>query len=401
MGLRRSGIPGACVGAVAASLIFSTAAAADTNPIDPSSIQPTTASFGGAAPLSTTRTVQHWAGQATNPMDGTTYRFNMVGVDPATEGSATVGVDIIPLDVSARGASFNGSSAVPGVLASPLFQNGDYTSTPVVGLGPGARPGGPLSAGNTGVQLLDATMRSQFDKVGTGYHLVLGTPAVFDPVAINVPADKAAPMGQLVAIQESWFQTRVQNLTGKLHLDPTRLAIFLTWNVVLYGTDPTQCCVVGAHGAGHVTGGLNGPVNGQGNQPIQTFAWSSWFTRGAIPFWATRDIYGLSHEVAEWAADPFNTNTVANWSSMSAPQYGCSNVLETGDPTFGVGFATGSNAYDPDTFYHVSDEAFLPWFMGEWPNTTSQQAQFSGMGRYTLLGDLNPLPWFHHPAVPC
>jgi len=30
-------------------------------------------------------------------------------------------------------------------------------------------PGGTLSAGNTGVQLVDATMRSQFDKVGSGY----------------------------------------------------------------------------------------------------------------------------------------------------------------------------------------------------------------------------------------
>jgi hypothetical protein len=388
--------------AAAASLIFSTAVSADTTPVDPSAIQPTTGSFGGATPLGTTRTVAHWSGQTTNSMDGVTYGYNIVGADPSSESSTTIGVDIIPLNVVALGASFNGAGAVPGVVSSPVFQNTDFSGTAAIGLGPNHRSGGPLSAGNTGVQLLDATMRSQFDKVGTDYHVILDSPVVFDPVVINVPADKVVPMGPLAAVDGAWFQTRIQSLKGKLHLDPTRLAVFLTFNVVLYGADPSQCCEVGAHGAGHVPGGLNGPVNGSGNQPIQTFVWASWFTPGAVPFWATRDIYSLSHEITEWANDPFNTNTVSTWSSMSAPQYGCSNLFETGDPTFAIGFAAGSNAYDPiDGSYHVSDEAFLPWFMGEWPNTSSQQSQFSGMGRYTLMGDLNPLPWFHHPSQPC
>src|SRR5689334_6888874 len=128
MRLRGSGIPGACVLAAATSMIFSTAASADSTPPDPTAIQPTTASFGGAA--------------------------------PATETSATIGVDIVPLNLTTRGASFDGSNAVPGVVASPLFQNSDFSGTAAIGMGPNHRTGGPLSAGNTDAQLLDATMRS-------------------------------------------------------------------------------------------------------------------------------------------------------------------------------------------------------------------------------------------------
>jgi len=404
---------GAVSAAISAVVLTSAGVAADSTPqpIDDASLQPTTTSFGGAAPLATTRTVQHWSGQATNGLDGVTYRFSMVGTDPTTEGSSTIGVDIIPLNVNVDGMAFNGSDSVAGVVASPLFQNGDFSGAPATGVGPRG-PGGPLSAGNSGVQLLDATMRSQFDKVGTDYHLVLGAPVVFDPVTINVAADKSllrvSPVGVVVAtVDEGWFQTRVQNQLKRRHLDPTRLAIFLTKNVLLYADhNPTHCCSVGGHGAGHATGGLGGPVNGNGNQPIHTFVWSSWLTSGFFGpgMWVMKDIVGLSHEIAEWANDPFNTNTVQSWSTPNAPQYGCSNLMETGDPTFAVGFASGTNTFDQnpwsDGAYHVQDEAFLPWFMRT--ASTSQALQVPSLGgRYTFMGLLNPLPWFHTAAIPC
>ncbi len=404
---------GAVSAAISAVVLTSAGVAADSTPqpTDDSSLQPTTTSFGGAAPLATTRTVQHWSGEATNGLDGVTYRFNMVGVDPSTEGSSTIGVDIIPLNVNVDGMAFNGSDSVAGVVASPLFQEGDFSGTSATGVGPRG-PGGPVSAGNSGVQLLDATMRSQFDKIGTDYHLVLGAPVVFAPVTINVAADKSllrvSPVGVVVAtVDEGWFQTRVQNQLKRRHLDPTRLAIFLTKNVLLYADhNPAHCCSVGGHGAGHATGGLGGPVNGNGNQPVHTFVWSSWLTPGFFGpgMWVMKDIVGLSHEITEWANDPFNTNTVQSWSTPNAPQYGCNNLLETGDPTFAVGFAAGTNTFDQnpwsDGSYHVQDEAFLPWFMRT--ASTSQALQVPSLGgRYTFMGLLSPLPWFHMAAVPC
>src|SRR2546423_14785515 len=118
----------AALAAVSAVLLTSIGAAADDSwPIDDSAVQPTSVIFGGAAPLATTRTVPHWSGEATNPVDNVTYEFNMVGSNPAGDGSATIGVDIIPIDVNAEGLSFNGSDAVAGGLASPLFQNNDHS----------------------------------------------------------------------------------------------------------------------------------------------------------------------------------------------------------------------------------------------------------------------------------
>jgi hypothetical protein len=399
-------------------VLSSVAALADRppQPIDDDAIQPITVSFGGADPLPTSRTVQHWLGETANPDNGITYRYNMVGVDPGTNGSATVGVDIIPLDVTVDGVAFNGSDGVAGLLASPLFDtNFDYSFTRALTHANGTpwlRPAPlsqfPLSANNTG-QLIDATMRSQFNKVGSGYHLVLDTPVRYEPVTIDVPLEHGITMvtpGNVVFadVDVSWFQARVQNLIGRLHLDPTHVAIFLTKDVLLYvDNNPLHCCVLGAHGAGHATGGENGPVNGRGNQPLQTFVWSSWLTPGLFGprMWINKDISTLTHEITEWAADPFNTNTVQPWKADNAPQYGCSDLLEVGDPTFNLGFAVGPFDANGEGTFHVQDEVFLPWFMHIAPNTMSQRAQFTADGRYTLMGDFTPFAWFHRPSDTC
>ena len=388
---------------------------ADDQFMDDTAMPTSSTTFGGASPLDTTRTVQHWAGQTTNPVDGVTYSYNMVGVDPGTNGSASIGVDIIPLDVNVAGRSFSGSDAVAGVLASPLFQDGDYSTTTMVTSSTGGRKlGGALSAGNNGVQLLDATMRAEFNKVGTGYHLIL-VPAVQDAVTIDVPADVGTTLSSPVGITNAdidvhWFSTRVQNEMKRLQLDPTRLHLFLTKNVVLFADGiPAHCCIIGAHGAGNATGDSNGSAHGNGSQPVHTFVWSSWLSAGFYnprKAWAKQDIHGLSHEIAEWANDPFDNNTVQPWFSPVAPQYGCSNLLETGDPVIGVGFSQGSNPFFQNVFtdgtYHPEDEALLPWFMRTSPNSTSQPRQSDPTaGRYTFMGDLNPFAFFQHPPATC
>jgi len=403
--------------AAVAALAFSSVGAAADDPNDPDpgfQFPASSASFGGASPLATSRTVQHWMGQTKNPTDGVTYRYNMVGADPATNGTATVGVDIIPLDVNVAGRSFSGSSIAPAVLASPLFQTGDYTSTVAATNSHGARgAGGALSAGNTGVQLLDSTMRSEFDKVGTAYHLTFDTPAVQDPVTIDVPADLGTTLTSpghvtYADVDVKWFQTRIQNEMHRLHLDPTRLALFLTYDVVLFtGNSPMNCCVIGAHGAGTATGATNGSAHGNGNQPVQTFAWASWLTAGFFSrrtAWAKQDLHSLSHELAEWANNPFADNTVQPWFSPLAPQYGCSGELETGDPVVGVGWAQGTNPYDQNPFsdgtYHPEDEVFLPWFMRSTPATQGSQHDATS-GRFTFMGDLNPSGIFHLASTGC
>src|SRR5262252_4019976 len=99
---------------------------------------------GGADVLPTTRTIPHWWGSTTNPNDGITYGYNMVGSDPNhCSGAAcdtTIQADITPVIVNINyggqvwrfdpTAPINGgNSVVQGVLASPQFAMNNYGST--------------------------------------------------------------------------------------------------------------------------------------------------------------------------------------------------------------------------------------------------------------------------------
>jgi hypothetical protein len=410
--------------------------------ISDAALQALTTTIGGAPVLPTTRTVIHWWGSTLDPHNGVTYGYNMVGANPSTcSGSpcdVTVTVDIVPVNVVVGGLTFYGSNVVAATLASPEFALNDYGSTPfatAAGAFPNSPllirgPGGILSQGDAGnqLQLQDATMRAQFNKTGASpYHLRLH-PVVHDPVTIVVPGNQGTLLqsgrGVIVAdVSIEWWATQIQNMNSALgYVDPTHLSIYLTDSVVLhFGTDPFNCCVFGFHGAGIVPPPNNapGPVNGNGNQPVQTYAWSSWLRPGiyARPNggtdWALQDINGLSHEISEWADDPFVNNTIEPWLTPTAPQYGCTNILETGDPVVGIGFAMGSNAYNQgpnpngtqsaDGYYHPEDEVSLPWFLRVAPNLVSEptQSRSTNVGRYTFMGDLNPFPSFHQPATGC
>jgi hypothetical protein len=403
--------------------------------IDDASLKASTTTEGGASVLPTTRTVAHWFGQTTDPSNGVTYGYNMVGSDPnncsGAACSTTVEADITPLIVNIDGLTFDGTAVLGATLASPQFATNDYGSTPAA-TAAGSFPnspafirgkGGKLSQGDAGVQLQleDATMRAQFNKVGaaSNYHLVLH-PNVLPAVTINVPQNQGILIksGRDVVgadINISWWSSQINNLEQSA--DPTHLAIYLTNQVLLFQGSPGNCCVIGYHGT-RAAGYGGGSANSNGNAVVQTFAWASWVQPGfyARPKggtdWALQDIHALSHEIAEWGDDPFVNNTVEPWLTPTAPQYGCTGLLETGDPVVGIGFAMGTNTFEQgpnpngtqsaDGYYHPEDEALLPWFMRLPSNNTGSEANQSGKGgRYTFMGDLNPFPGFRAPATGC
>ncbi|HEY6957918.1 MAG TPA: hypothetical protein VI814_03760 [Candidatus Limnocylindria bacterium] len=365
--------------------------------------------IGGATPLATDATVPHWHGQFTDPTNGVTYGYNMVGnEDPRDPGAGTtvVPVDIIPLRLSFErngGFALDGADEAALTVASPLFQTGDYTATSHSSGG-----AGPLSSGNVGVQYEDAIMRSQFDKTGTDYHLILGGPTVFPTVSLSVPSVDGAVFlnsrGVTYALaDELWFSTQVQQLLGSLQIDPTHLPIFLTDNVFLVAG---RSWFLGYHGAAKAVGRGPGSTSGNGSQGVNTFIYSAYIRPGTyqqiVEF--LTDIHPLSHEVAEWAADPFINNTIDPAFVQTTFAYGCLNLLEVGDPVAAIGFTMPGN---PDTrpradgSWHPEDEAFLPWFARESPNVTSQLAQSGASRRYTFMGDLNPYAIFRAPAPHC
>lgn len=395
-----------------------------------SQLQALTTTIGGASVLPTTRTIPHWWGSTLDPHNGTTYGYNMVGADPnkcsGSGCSVTIEVDITPITVNIDGRTYSGSDVLAATLSSPQFALNDYYSTPFATAGaPNVPrgPGGVLSQNDAGNrQLQDATMRAQFNKTGTSnYHLILH-PNVLAPVTINVPNNQGVLLqsGRGVVFADvniSWWSAQIQNLETKA--DPTHLALYLTDNVMLYtGHSVFNCCVIGYHGT-RATGNGGGSTNSNGNAAVQTFAWASWVQPGLFSRpdggtdWALQDIHALSHEISEWADDPFVNNSVEPWLTPTAPQYGCSGILETGDPVVAIGFAIGTNTFDQgpnpngtqsaDGYYHPEDEVFLPWFMRLAPNTVSEPTQTAStnVGRYTLMGDLNPFAGFRQPATGC
>jgi hypothetical protein len=398
---------------------------------------------GGASVLPTTRTVAHWYGTATNPDNGVTYGYNMVGADPNNcSGSAcdtTIQADITPLIVNIDGLTFDATGDVlNATLASPQFATNDYGSTKAATIpsctynngtanvtGSFCRgAGGTLSQGDKGVplQLEDATMRAQFNKTGKNstYHLRLN-PNVQPAVVVNVPQNQGTLLksgrGVVFAdIDIGWWSSMINNLEQSA--DPTHLPIYLTNNVMLYeGNNPSNCCVIGYHGT-RAAGNGGGSTNTNGNAVVQTFAWASYVQPGLYSRpnggtdWALQDIHALSHEISEWADDPFVNNWVEPWLTPTAPQYGCTNILETGDPVVGIGFAMGTNTFEQgpnpngtqsaDGYYHPEDEVFLPWFMRTPASSAGSEPVQSGTGgRYTFMGSLNPFPGFRQPATGC
>jgi hypothetical protein len=411
------------VGGLLAGLAASSASAA-SGPVQVSG-KPIFTTVGGASPLPTDKTVPHWFGSYTDPTNGVTYGYNMVGNgDPRTyTGTTTVPTEIIPMNFTfSTGQSFNGSDVTTAMKNSPIWQNTDWTSAKVTATGASE----PLTGAGT-TQYEDAVMRSQFNDVGSStFHLLLGQPTVLPTVTISVPANQGivASFGPgfnaFGDISIKWFSAQMNNLITSLHLDPTVLPTFLVNNVYLYeGNNPSNCCVLGFHGAAHVTGLGGGGTHGNGNQGVQTYIYAAYaqpgtWTTSSVPAspdgadgYYIQDIHAISHEISEWADDPFTNNSVNPWLTPTAPQYGCSTLLETGDPVVGIGVLIGSNPYfqtagaNADGYWHPEDEVFLPWFAREAPNTTSEKLQNGSTGRYTFFGDLNPYPGFQQPATGC
>jgi hypothetical protein len=416
---------------VAVSSSVGAAAPSGIQVISDASLKALSTTMGGASVLPTTRTIQHWWGSSLDPHNGVTYGYNMVGADPSncsgSACSATIEADITPIVVNISGLTFSGTNVLAATLASPQFANNDYGSTPFATANASNEPrgtGGPLSQNDAGnqLQLEDATMRAQFNKTGTsGYHLRLHANQL-PAVTINVPSNQGVLLqsgrGVVFAdISINWWAAQIQNL--ETSADPTHLPIYLTDNVLLHiGSNVLNCCVIGFHGT-RASGFGGGSNNSNGNAKVQTFAWASWVQPGVYARpdggtdWALQDIHALSHEIAEWGDDPFVNNTVEPWVTPTAPQYGCTGVLETGDPVVAIGFAMGTNTFEQgpnpngsqsaDGYYHPEDEALLPWFMRTAPNTISEptQSPSTNIGRYTFMGDLNPFPGFRQPATGC
>lgn len=347
-------------------------------------------SEGGATPFRTANTIPYWSSSFTDPTNGVTYPYTMVGTNPFTgNGQTTVPTVVIPFRLvfaSAGGIVMNGADDIDLLKQSPIFT--DYTYD-------------EFSDGDR-TQYGDAVFRAQWNKNDpahfTNYHVRLGQPTVLPTQTINVPANQAtlfrlnSDPNELVALMNySWFSTRLKNAINTLHISPTTFPMILVHNTLLYVhslDDPNSCCIIGYHGAG-------GSRNGNGAQQVQTYMFSAMITPGtfgdpSLPGNGLSDIHAFSHEVSEWMDDPFVNNFVQPWEDdVFAPQYGCTSILETGDPVVGVWFPLPGNPQPAaGGVWHPEDEVHFSFFARETPSRAYKH-------RYTYMGT------FDHAAQNC
>jgi len=304
--------------------------------------------------------VPTWSGSFTS--GGTTYPFTMVGSDPAAGQATHVPVEIIPLrmDFAGSGCVLEKSGMAADLEASPLF-------TP--------------TALNTGVtQWLDDYQRGSFwstvSTTSPGYHLLLD-PSDVPAVTLHVPAAQGitgfSPTSNRTegGVSSDWFQHQLQGLLNSLHVSPTTLAVFVTYNTFVTYQNPNDC--LRPPGCATAGGYHSAAVSNTNPHAINTFAYAAYADKGtSSPYnWGT---YGLSHEILEWAADPFAhssriqgqaaflQNTAPAWTSPFF--FGgsiCMPVLEVADPLADLALIVSP--------YLFADGAFLSWFARQSPST--------------------------------
>ncbi|MCU1428931.1 MAG: hypothetical protein JWL83_2931, partial [Actinomycetia bacterium] len=235
-----------------------------------------------------------WPGSFT--AGSTAYHYVMVGTDPAG-GSATTTVPAQLLPVS---FSFTGNKVIDAgppalsLIASPIFTAQTFTS------------------GHT--QFADAMRRAEFwstvSASAPNYHVMLGGPTVLQTAVINVPNSygsyKKKKNLTYGMVDYNWFRLQLQSLLDAHGFAASTLPVVVSGNIFLYENgSEANCCVYGIHGTYTSASGTN------------TYVYGNYLSAGLAGKGngkkAIADMYSMSHEITEWADDPYVNNVVPRW----------------------------------------------------------------------------------------
>jgi hypothetical protein len=327
--------------------------------------------------LTSSSSLPLWTYNVTSSRDDNPYTGVIVGTDPSTNVPTHVAAKIIPIILRMPDGTI-----VDPTKPDPCAGNGTLSDLQLLAQSPEVQTAdfnfGGTDMGKT--QYLDAFQRAEFwegsPNGGSGvsanpnHHTRLNF-SILEPVIVDVPtgggkAWTGLGCGTFSVINIVWFdpalvgvsgpdyvQDRiVSRLSAKGVIGPNELPILFMGNTVLaiQSTSPfSNCCILGYHGA---------YLDANGN--IQTYAPLDFDTTGAFGS-AVADTTVISHEVAEWANDPFGNNPTPAWGHVGQ-QSGCQGNFEVGDPL------TGNNLPGvtmPNGFtYHLQELAFFSWFYG-------------------------------------
>jgi hypothetical protein len=335
--------------------------------------------------VGTTGSVPLWADSVhpSSTLGGGTDTFCMVGTDPirGSNVKSTVPTVIVPLvitfkpqnitfDPTTRDTACEPNSALNLTLLSPIYENTKLKIGADV-VGKGQYPGNFQRANFF-----------RFTKAHTGFTLALTHTTQVQAVTANNlpnPTTTSCPngTGHLGFLEFSTWDAFVQGTLFpllKTELKPNTFPIFLLYNVVLYITTPSNCCVLGYHNA------FSNPSYSNEFQTygVVDFDMSTAFGAGVS------DVSVMSHEVDEWQDDPTTGNPTPAWGHIGQVS-GCQSNLEVGDPLSGHIYPIKLNGFT----YHVQDLAFFSWFYRHTATMTGVSGtigNFGSNGWFSLFG---------------
>jgi len=317
-----------------------------------------------AAQAASGTTIANFSDTVNAGQDGHNYTFTMAGSNPVnTNSTTTIQAQIIPITVTFTGT---------GDVFDPLHAATSCGETQSALAAEESSPEfkvRPWYAGKTFVgddQYPGAQMREEYWSwtnprgASPDWHLRL---AVSSPISVSLsvtgfPEQDPGTCQQFGEIDNTYWGNYLKNtLIPSLKsagVSPTTLPIFLVKNIVLTnpnGSGGTSCCVFGFH---------NDYDNPSYATNTQTYAWTTyledgWKVGGAV------DVAGTSHEVSEWANDPYVTNPVPKWGHIGQDPKSCQGNLEVGDPMTGQIFAVNPSTPGGFTF-HLQELSFFGWF---------------------------------------
>ncbi len=313
-----------------------------------------------------------WSYSDKSDRNGATYNGVMVGASPYTSNATTtITTQIIPIVFTIGTTVFDPTKAdatceggkIPATLfkQSPIFAKAPFTLNGVnVGKG----------------QYIDEFQRANFwtpiSANGKLYHTNL-KPVSLTKIKVN-PGSHGAIVytggcEALGGVDINWWDsyvtsTLIPSLAAK-GVGPTTLPIFMMYNVVMYDTTTSNCCILGYHGA-------------FGN-PAQTYSPMEFDSTGAFDGGnGFTDSYIAAHEIGEWMDDPLGSNPVPAWGHVGQVS-GCQGNLEVGDPLTGTNAITKTMANG--FTYHLQELAFYSWFYNS--SSIGAGGLFSDNGTFT------------------
>ncbi len=316
--------------------------------------------------------------------NGKTYKDTIVGQNPFLKKHTptTVKILLVPMIIDIGTSVFDstapnscggslGNSDLANFQASPIL-------TPVTfDGGSGAGHAALINGVNMGTQTYnDAHRRAEFlNAIGgplSAYHTnyevtVTSTQTITAATTVGHSAIAGSGCSLLGGLDftffDNYFRSTVLPAVGG---KPTSFVIFLMHNVVFYQGSPSDCCILGYHGAI--------------GKPVQTYSPTDYDTTGQFDPGIV-NVSIAAHEIGEWLDDPLGTNPTPPWGNIGQV-VGCQKNWEVGDALTGTDFP--AILMPNGVTYNPQETVFWSWFYSKDHGAYFQNIEAGG--KYSMNG---------------